>query len=227
MEILLVCAVSAEANLLRSRVSNLISRGREEHFFRASNKVRLLTTGIGMVNAARQVSLAIARQRPDCALQFGVAGSFDPAVSLESLVQVRHDTFAELGADSPQGFLPLREIGFPAFQLNQQPVYNQMDNPHPSLAGLSEVRGITVHTVSGSTPLIEEMRSRWQPQTESMEGAAFFQVCLEEEVPFHQVRAISNWVEPRNRAAWRMKEASEAAQNWVWEWLSSMEQQRP
>ena len=35
-----------------------------------------------------------------------------------------------------------------------------------------------------------------------MEGAAFMYACLIAGVPFAQVRAVSNRVERRNRAAW-------------------------
>lgn len=45
------------------------------------------------------------------------------------------------------------------------------------------------------------------PQVESMEGAAFMYACLLHGVPFAQVRAVSNRVERRNRAAWRLDEA--------------------
>jgi futalosine hydrolase len=40
-----------------------------------------------------------------------------------------------------------------------------------------------------------------------MEGAAFMYACLISGVPFAQVRAVSNVVERRNRAAWRIEEA--------------------
>jgi futalosine hydrolase len=40
-----------------------------------------------------------------------------------------------------------------------------------------------------------------------MEGAAVFYACLYAGVPFAQVRSISNWVEPRNRANWKLDEA--------------------
>jgi futalosine hydrolase len=43
-----------------------------------------------------------------------------------------------------------------------------------------------------------------------MEGAAFMYACLISGVPFAQVRAVSNIVERRNRAAWRMDEAIRA-----------------
>jgi futalosine hydrolase len=53
--------------------------------------------------------------------------------------------------------------------------------------------------------------TRWTapagPQVESMEGAAFMYACLLHGVPFAQVRGVSNRVERRNRAAWRLDEA--------------------
>ena len=40
-----------------------------------------------------------------------------------------------------------------------------------------------------------------------MEGAAFMHACLISNVPFAQVRAVSNVVEKRNREAWNLGEA--------------------
>ena len=40
-----------------------------------------------------------------------------------------------------------------------------------------------------------------------MEGAAFHYLCLQEQVPFLQLRAISNHVGERNKANWKLKEA--------------------
>ena len=40
-----------------------------------------------------------------------------------------------------------------------------------------------------------------------MEGAAFMYACLMHDVPFAQVRAVSNAVEPRDRERWRIQEA--------------------
>jgi futalosine hydrolase len=40
-----------------------------------------------------------------------------------------------------------------------------------------------------------------------MEGAAFMYACLIADVPFAQVRAVSNVVERRNRESWRLADA--------------------
>jgi len=42
---------------------------------------------------------------------------------------------------------------------------------------------------------------------ESMEGAAFHYVCLQEAVPFLQLRAVSNMIGERDKTKWLMKEA--------------------
>jgi len=45
---------------------------------------------------------------------------------------------------------------------------------------------------------------------ESMEGAAFMYACMVHQVPFAQVRAVSNMVERRNRGSWKMADAIRA-----------------
>jgi futalosine hydrolase len=37
-----------------------------------------------------------------------------------------------------------------------------------------------------------------------MEGAAFFYVCSKENIPFLALRAVSNRVEPRDKAKWNI-----------------------
>ena len=64
--------------------------------------------------------------------------------------------------------------------------------------------GITVNTVHGRDASIAEVARRHAPQVESMEGAAFMYACSIAAVPYAQVRAVSNLVERRNRAAWQI-----------------------
>jgi futalosine hydrolase len=48
-----------------------------------------------------------------------------------------------------------------------------------------------------------------------MEGAAAAQICALYDVPFLEVRGISNLVEDRDREKWKLGEAAEAAQKVV------------
>ena len=48
--------------------------------------VRIILTGIGQVNSRRQVTEAIARERPDLVLTCGFAGGLDPALALGTVL---------------------------------------------------------------------------------------------------------------------------------------------
>jgi futalosine hydrolase len=69
------------------------------------------------------------------------------------------------------------------------------------------VTGATVNTVHGHEPSIEALAERSHADVETMEGAGFFYACFTAGVPCAQVRAVSNYVERRNRAAWKLPEA--------------------
>ena len=70
--------------------------------------------------------------------------------------------------------------------------------------------GITVNTVHGAEGSIAAVVERFKPQVESMEGAAFMYACLVHDVRFAQVRAVSNVMERRDRARWKVSEAFHA-----------------
>jgi futalosine hydrolase len=56
-------------------------------------------------------------------------------------------------------------------------------------------------------------------QIENMEGAAFFYVSLLRHIPFLCFRSISNVVEPRDKANWKMAEAIASLNRSILEWL--------
>ena len=82
-----------------------------------------------------------------------------------------------------------------------------LNNNALRLKNMKQVKGLTVQKVNGFTESIEAVLKKYQADVETMEGAAFFQACLTEGVNFAQIRAISNYVEPRNRANWLIQEA--------------------
>ncbi len=177
-------------------------------------EINLLHTGIGMVNTAWHLGKVLpGRLAPELALQFGIAGAFPSGPDLLEVVELHQDCFAELGAESPEGFIPLQEMGFSNFDLHGESVYNIVRQPRPALPGKRQCKAITVSRVSGKADSIAAMEQIWSPEVETMEGAAFFQACLMEGIPFRALRTISNRVEPRNRAAWKMKEAIEVMQS--------------
>lgn len=192
MRILIVAATDAEAAPLLPD----LRRG-----------VDVLVTGVGMVATAARASRALARDAYDLALNVGICGSFDPALSPGTVVHVTSDRIAELGAEDGDAFLAADDLKLPAETVFAGRLLPQ----NPVLRRLPAVRGITVNTVHGSDRSIADVVRRFNPQVESMEGAAFMCACLVNGVPFAQIRAVSNMVERRNRASWRVAEAIESS----------------
>ncbi len=82
------------------------------------------------------------------------------------------------------------------------------NNPHAERAFLPKVHGLTVNKVHGEAASIKAVTQKYPfAQVETMEGAAFFYAALHEDLKFLQIRAISNYVEPRNRDNWELEMA--------------------
>jgi futalosine hydrolase len=167
-------------------------------------------TGVGMVATAAWTSRALATERYDLALNIGVCGSFTPRFKPADVVHVVSDRLSELGAEDDTTFLTVHELrllGEDDFPLRGGAMVNTSPPGNPALSRLPTANGITVNTVHGSVKSIEEAVARFHPDVETMEGAAFMYACLIQQVPFAQVRAVSNVVEKRNRSAWRITDA--------------------
>ena len=213
MRLLLVAATELELAPLIARLtpaSQSVSSERLRAFTHGAHQVDVLTTGIGMVATATWCARVLARQPYDFAVNLGVCGSFDPAFPLGTVVNVVADEIAELGAEDDEQFLTIQQLGLlepyePPFRggilVNPEPKSNRV------LSRLPVATGITVNTVHGNERSIARVVERLDPIVETMEGAAFMYACLVSGVRFAQVRAVSNMVEKRNRAAWKMGEA--------------------
>ena len=175
--------------------------------------VDVLTTGVGMIATAAWCSRAFAAEHYDLALNVGLCGSFDASLAAPDVVHVTADRIAELGAEDGDDFLTIHQLqllGENDFPFDGGLLVNTNPPPLPPLATLRSVTGITVNTVHGNERTIASVRDRYDPDVESMEGAAFMYSSLIAGVPFAQVRAVSNAVVRRNRAAWKVDEAIRA-----------------
>lgn len=223
MKILLVAATLPETELLRSEWGRFqLPVGQVDSYSWEGLELCLLHTGIGMVNTAYQLGRFFLQNQVDLAIQFGIAGSFTESAPLGSVVEVTEEIYADLVAESPEELLDLEQMGFENFRANQQLYRNKISNPGGQQTSFSAERGITVNRVHGREATIKEILARWQPGVESMEGAAFFQACLMNEVPFLELRGISNWVTPRDRSAWQIGPAVSAVQKATLEYLKKL-----
>lgn len=159
----------------------------------------ILITGPGAVPTT--FALCRIADSYDVIINGGIAGSFTEQLPLGSVVLVDCDSFADYGVDDNGTFRHIDSILPP---LQKDLPLRELVNPYtikPNLK-LTGVRGITVSTVSGSDERIAIMKRLWNAQIETMESAAVFYVCLKLGKPFFCLRAVSNYVEPRNRENW-------------------------
>ncbi|WP_342646735.1 futalosine hydrolase [Mucilaginibacter sp. CSA2-8R] len=165
-----------------------------------SSPCTVLITGVGMVATAFALGNHLATHRYDLATNLGIAGSFDRSIALGDVTEITQDTFTELGAEDDNRFITLDDLGFGK---TTYATPARLSDYSPTLA-LTQAIGATVNTVHGEENSIAVLQSRIAPQIESMEGAAFFYACQQAGVPALQIRAVSNYVEKRNREAWKI-----------------------
>jgi futalosine hydrolase len=212
MRILVVAATEAEVGRLReefggesqeSRVKSQDLEGDDQDSGLSTFNFELLITGVGMVATAFALGRHLASNSYDLVINLGIAGSFDKNIALGSVIEVTEDTFAELGAENDNEFLAIETMGFgegtfyPSTKLSN--LYNLFNN-----FNLKTAKAITVNTVHGNDASIKKVTERLDSQLESMEGAAFFYACHQMNVPCIQIRAVSNYIEKRNRDNWQI-----------------------
>lgn len=211
MRLLIVAATSAEIAPLAGALGPATA-GPSGHAWHG-HQIDVLITGVGMVATAAKLARALALDQYDAALNLGVCGSFDRTRPLGAVVHVTVDGLPELGVEDGDRFVSAAAIGLVdahAAPLTGGQVVNHAPPAWPALRALPTVTGVTVNTVHGHERTIEAFLERGHADVESMEGAAFLYACLLQGVPSAQVRAVSNYVERRNRAAWKMSEAIDA-----------------
>ena len=201
MNVLVVAATEAEVAIFRSRTPAC---------------AHILITGVGPIATTWAVTNHLATHQYDLVIQAGVAGTFHHHLQLGSLVWVIADTYGDLGAEDHDNYLSMFELGLQPKDdaIHKAGMLTAPTADIPVPGGMPQVTGITVSTVTGSAATVAR-RAAMGHCTESMEGAAFHYVCLKAAVPYVQVRALSNYVTPRDRSSWKMKEAIIALNDWL------------
>lgn len=205
MRLLIVAATGFELLPVKDYLEQHFVRKDPDVFQLGDVQVTLLVTGVGAPATIYALTRMLTAFRFDLVLNAGIAGAFDRAIALGEVVQVEADTFADLGIEEADGSFQSifdLQLGDPAAAPFQdgwllQPASSDMHF-------LPKVRGITVNKVHGWAPSIARIVEKYPVGIETMEGAAFFYVCLMEKANFLALRSISNYVEPRNRAAWEI-----------------------
>ena len=176
----------------------------EEHSSE-DHQIDTLVTGVGLVATTFHLTYVLTHNEFDLVIQAGIAGSFRKNIPIGQTVFVVSETFADLGSEDKNGaFLTAFEMGF--IKLDEYPfTEGKILNPDAEKAGfLQQVHAISSNTSHGNQASIDLIIKELDPDIESMEGAAFFYTCRMMNMPFLEIRSISNYIEPRNKANWNI-----------------------
>ncbi len=175
----------------------------------SSNSVQFLVTGIGMLSTAIALTKLVLQQQPDVVIQAGIAGCFNTEMSLGRVFVVNSEIIGDLGVNENgewQDVFDLKLVDSNSIPFTNKQILNPYLSKLNTLA-LDEVPAITVNEISTNQQRIKQLQAKYNPTIESMEGAALHYVCTDLQVPFLEMRSISNYIGERDKAKWQMKEA--------------------
>ncbi|MFF9789256.1 futalosine hydrolase [Streptomyces bacillaris] len=172
----------------------------------------VLAGGVGPAAAAAATAFALASASPAAApspyglvVSAGIGGGFAPAAPLGSLVVASTIVAADLGAETPEGFAPVTALGFGRDRFTPPPA---LVREVASATGAAAGPVLTVSTVTGTAERAAALRAAHPGAlAEAMEGFGVAEAAERAGVPVLELRAVSNAVGPRDRAAWRIGDA--------------------
>ena len=172
--------------------------------------VHFLVTGVGMAATCARLSAVLAVHPFRRVINVGLCGSLRSEISPPAVLEVVRDEFVDLGVQDHEAFLSVFDLQLT--DRNEFPFENGFLTGSGGVERLPfpGVTGCTVNCAHGHGPSIAALKGRTDAMVESMEGAAVFYSCRLASVPCIQLRAVSNFVEPRNRASWKVEEALSA-----------------
>lgn len=198
-DVLIVTAVEAERNALL--------RG-----LRDDASFHVVAGGVGPAAAAASAAIQLSRRSHRLVICAGIGGGFPGKAEEGALVVADEAVAADLGAETPEGFLSLDELGFGSARIRTDEGESARLAKALQSAGLPVVLG-SILTVSSATGTAETAAARAKrfpgAAAEAMEGYGVAVAAQNTGVPFLEIRAVSNPVGLRDRGAWKIGEALE------------------
>jgi futalosine hydrolase len=197
--VLIVTAVDAERDAVQRGLQGM-------------KGVDVIAAGVGAAAVAARTAAALAAAKASYRLVIsaGIGGGFAGRAEIGSLVVADLIVAADLGAETPDGFLSLDELGFGSARIAVSAEWNNRLFDAIHSAGLPVCCGpiLTVTTATGTAETTAALADRiGGAAAEGMEGHGVAVAASGLGIPVTEIRAISNAVGPRDRAAWRIGEA--------------------
>ncbi|MBC8078854.1 MAG: futalosine hydrolase [Gorillibacterium sp.] len=204
--ILIVTAVAAERDA--------VLRGLEsDRDCKATECFDVVAVGVGPAAAAAGTMAALLKADYDLVISAGIGGGFVGRAEIGSVVIATEIVAADLGAETPDGFFSLDELGFGTTRIAVDGVLAHKLAHGLARTDLTVILGpvLSVSTATGtlSTAIARAERIPGAA-AEGMEGYGVAIAAFLRGLPVIETRAISNSVGLRDRSSWRIEEALHA-----------------
>jgi futalosine hydrolase len=234
--IALMAALPSEGELLLShlQVRQIISGGGHEIHGGtfAGREVLVAFTGLGKINAAATAATILSSFSVSRLWMWGSAGAYpSPDLEINDLALASEEILGDEGVVTMSSWRSLEAIGIPLAASKEGPIYNripvdrqELERAHHLLTEWQHRSPtpqthlgpfVTVSGVSGSPARARQLSDRFGALCENMEGGAVAQVCLRYQVPFLEIRGLSNWAGDRNKRRWQLATALDNCQKAV------------
>ena len=227
MNILIVSATHKEIAVCKQLVAGAHATDANTYEWEG-HRLTFLVTGVGLLATAFSMG-CLNLTVYHWIVNVGVAGSFHKELKLAQVVQVISEEVEGFGISSPTGFRDMFSTGlvspyeFPYSKgkLNAPNILGE----YPDDFYLPKVHGLTSNTVHGREEELVFLKEHYRAGIETQESAAFFYACIQSRhTHWLALRGISNYVEPRNRKAWKLEEAIEAVNHRLVAFLSILKE---
>ena len=198
MHVGIIGAMEPEVKILREAMANPSIMTKAGFTFYtgelAGNTVTLVQSGIGKVASAVATTLLIDNFSPDCVINTGSAGGFEPSLNVGDVVissEVRHHDVDVTAFGYEIGQVPQMPAGFAAHP-------KLIEAAEQSVSQISDVKTMIGLICTGDSFMcdpvrIEKTRAEFPTMLAvEMEGAAIAQACHVLETPFVVIRSMSD-----------------------------------
>ena len=207
-KITIVAATFAEIAPLQEYLNSEAVHLAESTFQVDSTQIDILITGIGIVHTMYSLMEYLHDHKPVLWIQAGIGGAFDRSFEISETVIIESETLYGFGAQDKDGKI-LTPFELSWWKPNEFPFEDELlfCKNIPLDVSLRRASGMTTLHAHGNESQIVSISQHRHGQIESMEGFPFFFVSLMKQIPFLSLRGISNYIEPRNKANWKIEEA--------------------
>ena len=201
-----------------------------------NKEIKIAITGPGIINSAHAITAVIQQDCPKLIIQTGCAGGFKQVgLKIGDICIADKEIDAHLGIEAEDKNCLPRQLSFPLYKDDKKEIISSYSTDLKLSQKAEDIlkkkfcdtlimRGkfITVSTITATDKTAQKYFNAFNCIAENMEGAASAFIALIYNIPFIEIRAISNLCGKRDKGRWDLKTAFEKSGKAVCEIISNI-----